>query len=62
MSATRPSRRGNPRLGTLFLALAVAFAGVAYAAARAGEWVIVFAAAAIGAWLLTTAFRLIVRR
>jgi hypothetical protein len=38
-------------LGALFLALALAFGGIAVAAGTARQWVIVAAAAAIGAWL-----------
>ena len=44
-------------LAALFAALAVAFGGIAYAAATAGEWVIVAAAAAVGAWLASLAAR-----
>jgi hypothetical protein len=39
------------RLGLLFLLLGVAFAGIAWAAAQAGQWAIVAGAAAIGVWL-----------
>jgi hypothetical protein len=45
------------RLGVLFFVLAVAFAGIAWAAAQAGEWVIVASAAAIGAWFVGLAAR-----
>ena len=45
---TPPQRQ---TLALLFLALAVLFAGIAWAAAQAGQWVIVAAAAAIGLWL-----------
>jgi hypothetical protein len=38
-------------LGALFLVLAAAFAGIAYAAGAADEWIIVGAAAAIAVWL-----------
>jgi succinate-acetate transporter protein len=44
-------------LGLLFLFLAVCFAGIAVAAARAGEWVIAVAGAVLGAWLATMAIR-----
>lgn len=44
-----PSQRRG--LGTLFLLLALAFAGIAFAAGQAREWVIVAAAAAIALWL-----------
>jgi hypothetical protein len=50
-------RAQRQSLGLLFLILAVAFAGIAWAAAQAGEWVIVAAAAAIGAWLAGLAAR-----
>jgi hypothetical protein len=54
-------------LGVLFLFLAAAFAGVAYAAARAardhtGLWVVVVAAAALAVWLGTLSLRAFVRR
>lgn len=42
-------------LGVLFLVLTLAFAVIAIAAARAGEWIIAAAAAALGAWLATLA-------
>ena len=38
-------------LGALFVVLAVGFAVVAVAAARAERWVIVFAAAAMAGWI-----------
>jgi hypothetical protein len=38
-------------LGALFLVLALAFAGVAWAAGAAHQWVITAAAAALGLWL-----------
>jgi formate hydrogenlyase subunit 3/multisubunit Na+/H+ antiporter MnhD subunit len=44
-------------LGALFLVLAISFAGIAYAAGTAREWVIVGAAAAIGLWLGGLALR-----
>ncbi|MBA3347936.1 MAG: hypothetical protein H0T13_05190 [Actinobacteria bacterium] len=49
-------------LGLLFVVLALSFAGIALAAARAGEWVVAFAAAALGAWLATMAARGLRRR
>jgi hypothetical protein len=45
------TRAQRQSLGLLFLLLAVAFAGIAWAAAQAGQWVIVAGAAAIGVWL-----------
>ena len=56
------ARPRRPSLGVLFLFLAAAFAGVAYAAARAaanraGLWVVVAGAAALALWLGTMAFR-----
>ena len=50
-----PSQRRT--LGVLFLALALAFAGIAVAAGAANEWIIVAAAAAIGAWFAGLAVR-----
>ena len=50
-----PSQRRA--LGALFLLLAVAFAGIAWAAGVAGQWVIVAGAGAIGLWLASLAFR-----
>jgi hypothetical protein len=44
-------------LGTLFLLLAGLFAGIAFAAASAGVWVVVLAAAVLGLWLASLAFR-----
>ena len=44
-------------LGALFMLLAVAFAGIAWAAANAGEWAIVAGAAAVGLWLGGLAYR-----
>jgi hypothetical protein len=38
-------------LGALFLVLACAFAGIAFAAGTAKEWIIVGASAAIAVWL-----------
>ena len=52
----------RPALGALFLVLAIAFAGIAAAAAEAvdtepGLLVVVVAAGLIGLWLLTLAVR-----
>ena len=52
----------RPALGALFSLLAVAFAGVAFAAGygaggEAGRWIIAFAAAALAVWLGSMAFR-----
>jgi len=44
-------------LGALFLLLALAFGGIAFAAGAAEEWIIVGAAAAIALWLAAMAFR-----
>jgi hypothetical protein len=50
-----------PPLGLLFAFLAACFAGLAYAAANAGAWVIVFAAVALTAWFAQSAFRILFR-
>ena len=55
-----PPRR--PSLGALFLVLAIAFAGIAYAAARQAEhrpglWAIVAAAGALTLWLAALGLR-----
>jgi len=50
-----PSQRRA--LGALFLLLALAFGGIAFAAGTAEEWIIVGAAAAIALWLAAMAFR-----
>jgi hypothetical protein len=50
-----PSQRRA--LGALFLLLAVGFAGIAWAAGAAGQWIILAAAAAIGLWLGSLALR-----
>jgi hypothetical protein len=50
-----PSQRRA--LGALFSLLAVAFAGIAFAAGTAKEWIIVGAAAAIGLWMAGLAVR-----
>jgi membrane protein YdbS with pleckstrin-like domain len=52
--AAWPQRRA---LGALFLVLAVAFAGIAFAAGTAREWIIVGAAAAIALWMVGLAAR-----
>jgi membrane protein YdbS with pleckstrin-like domain len=52
--AASPQRRA---LGALFLLLAVAFAGIAFAAGTAREWIIVGAAAAIALWMVGLAAR-----
>ena len=46
-------------LGALFLLLTLGFAGVGYAAARAGgaAWVVALAAAALAVWMAELAFR-----
>ncbi len=54
-------------LGALFLFLAAAFAGVAYAAGRAAGdhaalWVVAVAAAVLAIWLGTMSLRAFVRR
>ena len=54
-------------LGALFLFLAAAFAGVAYAAGRAAQdhtalWVVTVAAAVLAIWLGTLSLRAFVRR
>ncbi len=52
--AASPQRRA---LGALFLLLAVAFAGIAFAAGTAEERIIVGAAAAIALWMVGLAAR-----
>ena len=52
--AASPQRRA---LGALFLLLAVAFAGIAFAAVTAKEWIIVAAAAVIALWMAGLATR-----
>ncbi len=44
-------------LGALFLVLAIAFGGIAFAAGSAREWIIVAAAAAIALWMAGLAVR-----
>ena len=51
-----------PPLGVLFLFLAACFAGLALAAARAGQWVITIAAIALAAWLGNLSFHIFRRR
>jgi hypothetical protein len=50
-----PSQRRA--LGALFGVLALAFAGIAFAAGSARKWVIVAAAAAIAVWMASLAVR-----
>jgi hypothetical protein len=52
----------RPALGALFSLLALAFAGVAFAAGygaggEAGRWIIALAAAVLAVWLASMAFR-----
>ena len=49
-------------LGLLFSFLALCFAGIAIAAARAGVWVIALAGGTLGAWLAQMAIRGLRRR
>jgi hypothetical protein len=49
-------------LGLLFAVLTVCFGAGAYAAARAGQWVIAAAAALLAAWFAQSAYRLLFRR
>jgi hypothetical protein len=53
------SRRKRPALGALFLLLAIGFAGLAYAAAVAGDaaWIVAGAAALLAVWMGEQAFR-----
>ena len=44
-------------LGALFLILAVSFAGIAFAAGAAKEWIIVGASGAIALWMVGLAVR-----
>ena len=48
-------------LGLLFLVLSLGFAGIGYASADAGRWVIAVAAVALGGWMLTMSLRLLRR-
>jgi hypothetical protein len=43
--------------GLLFASLAIGFAGIAVAAARAGEWAIAVAGLALGLWMADLARR-----
>jgi hypothetical protein len=52
----------RPALGALFALLAIAFAGVAFAAGsgaggEAGRWIIAVAAAVLAVWLASMAYR-----
>jgi hypothetical protein len=49
-------------LGTLFLLLAVLFAGIGYAAVIAGVWVIAVAGAALAVWIGSFGLRALVMR
>jgi hypothetical protein len=53
------TRRKRPALGALFLLLAVGFAGVAYAAAVAGDaaWIVAGAAALMAVWMGEQAYK-----
>ncbi len=53
----RPATTHRHALGALFLVLALAFAGIAFAAGTAAQWIIVGAAAALGLWLAGLAAR-----
>ena len=62
LSGIFPTVKQRPALGALFLLLAVAFAGVAFAAGNGagGEvrrWIIALAAAVLAVWLGSMAFR-----
>jgi hypothetical protein len=62
-----PAPQQRSALGVLFLFLAAALAGVAYAAARAaqdhaGLWIVVAAAAVLAVWLGSLGLRAFVRR
>jgi len=57
VAGTSRSRGFSRALGILFSVLTFSFAGVAYAAADAGVWVIAFAAGVLALWLATMAFR-----
>jgi membrane associated rhomboid family serine protease len=52
--AAPPQRRA---LGALFLLLTAVMAGIAYAAYRAEEWVIVVAAGVLAAWMASLVLR-----
>ena len=53
------ARGKSPSLGALFLFLTIAFAGVAYTAARAGgtAWIVAVAAALLGLWMAEMAYK-----
>jgi membrane associated rhomboid family serine protease len=51
----KPSQRRG--LGALFLVLAAIMVGIAWAAYRAEQWVILIAAAVIAAWMATLVLR-----
>ena len=53
------ARQRRPSLGALFLLLAIGFAGVGVAAARAGgeAWVIAIAAGVLALWMAELAVR-----
>ena len=52
-----PAQSQRRALGALFLVLALAFGGIAFAAGTAQEWIIVGAAAAIALWMAGLAAR-----
>ncbi len=56
MAGTRQKR---PALGALFLLLALGFAGIAYAAAVAGDaaWIVAGVAALLAVWMGEQAYR-----
>ncbi|HEY6031920.1 MAG TPA: hypothetical protein VIU44_15220 [Gaiellaceae bacterium] len=56
--AAPPQRRA---LGALFLLLCLMFAGIAYAAGVAGQWVIVAAAAALALWMASLSVQMLRR-
>jgi hypothetical protein len=58
-SVAAPQRRA---LGTLFLFLAVLFAGIAYAAVVAGVWVIAVAGAVLALWIGSFGLRALMMR
>ena len=57
-----PAPKQRHALGALFILLAAAFAGIAYAAADARVWIVAVAAAALGLWLAGLAVRLLFAR
>ena len=54
--------RQRRALGTLFLFLAVLFAGIGYAAAVAGVWVIALAGAVLALWIGSFGLRALLMR